>query len=140
MNERSGYAGIVVATKLLEQALRRIEQLPDSEQPAAAWVLLDYVKHMRDRQLTDVQAAEVQRRWPIPTAGWYLTLMRASASRGWISSRRYELVFDDRALADIENIFSWIAQDSPSNAKAVVDRLFSSAEIANLVSAHGACW
>jgi hypothetical protein len=66
VNERSGYAGIVVATKLLEQALRRIEQLPDSEQDAAAWVLLDYVKHMRDRRLTDVQVAEVQRRMADP--------------------------------------------------------------------------
>jgi addiction module RelE/StbE family toxin len=40
-----------------------------------------------------------------------------------------KLVFDDRALADLENIFRWIAQDSPSNAKAVVDLLFSSAEL-----------
>ncbi|HEY4988082.1 MAG TPA: type II toxin-antitoxin system RelE/ParE family toxin [Bradyrhizobium sp.] len=40
-----------------------------------------------------------------------------------------KLVFDDQALADLERIFSWIAQDSPSNAKAVIDRLFSSAEL-----------
>jgi plasmid stabilization system protein ParE len=40
-----------------------------------------------------------------------------------------KLVFDDRALADLENIFSWIAQDNLSNAKAVVDRPFSSAEL-----------
>ena len=40
-----------------------------------------------------------------------------------------KLVFDDQALADLENIFNWIAQDSPSNAKSVVDRLFSSAEL-----------
>jgi len=35
-----------------------------------------------------------------------------------------KLVFDDQALADLENIHSWIAQDSPATAKSVVDRLF----------------
>jgi toxin ParE1/3/4 len=39
-----------------------------------------------------------------------------------------KLVFDDQALADLENIFNWIAQDSPAIAKSVVDRLFSSTE------------
>jgi toxin ParE1/3/4 len=39
------------------------------------------------------------------------------------------LVFDDQALADLEDIFDWIAEDSPATAKAVVDRLFSSAEL-----------
>jgi plasmid stabilization system protein ParE len=27
-----------------------------------------------------------------------------------------KLVFDDRAIADLENIFGWIAQDSPAAA------------------------
>ncbi|MGJ5181374.1 type II toxin-antitoxin system RelE/ParE family toxin [Bradyrhizobium oligotrophicum] len=40
-----------------------------------------------------------------------------------------KLVFDDQALADIENIYSWISQDSPATAKTVVDRLFSSIEL-----------
>ena len=40
-----------------------------------------------------------------------------------------KLVFDDQAIADIENIFSWIAQDSPFTAKTVVDRLISSIEL-----------
>jgi addiction module RelE/StbE family toxin len=40
-----------------------------------------------------------------------------------------KLVFDDQALADLENIFGWIAQDSPATAKTVVDRLFSSTEL-----------
>jgi toxin ParE1/3/4 len=35
-----------------------------------------------------------------------------------------KLVFDDQALADLENIFGWVAQDSPATAKKVVDRLF----------------
>ena len=39
------------------------------------------------------------------------------------------LVFDDQAIADLENIFNWIAQDSPATAKSVVDRLFSSTEL-----------
>jgi plasmid stabilization system protein ParE len=40
-----------------------------------------------------------------------------------------ELVFDDQALTDLEDIFHWIAQDSPVAAKAVVDRLFSCTEL-----------
>ncbi|ABD87093.1 type II toxin-antitoxin system RelE/ParE family toxin [Rhodopseudomonas palustris] len=40
-----------------------------------------------------------------------------------------KLVFDDEALADIEDIFAWIARDSPIIAKSVVDRLFSSTEL-----------
>jgi hypothetical protein len=49
-------------TKLLEQALRAIERLPEGEQNAAAGALLDYVKHMHDIRLTDAQVAEVRRR------------------------------------------------------------------------------
>ena len=49
-------------TKLLEQALRQLEQLPEGEQDAAAGALLDYLKHMQDVQLTDAQVAEVRRR------------------------------------------------------------------------------
>ena len=49
-------------TKLLERALREVEQLPESEQDAAAGALLDYVKHMREMQLTDEQVAEIRRR------------------------------------------------------------------------------
>jgi hypothetical protein len=49
-------------TKLLEEALRQVEQLPAGDQDAAAGALLDYVKHMRDMQLTDAQVAEVRRR------------------------------------------------------------------------------
>ena len=66
VNERSKYARVVVMTKLLEQALRQIEQLPDSEQDAAAGALLDYVKHMHDMRLNDVQVAEVRRRMADP--------------------------------------------------------------------------
>jgi hypothetical protein len=49
-------------TKLLEHALRQVEQLPEGEQDAAAGALLDYVKHMRELRLTDEQVAEVRRR------------------------------------------------------------------------------
>ena len=49
-------------TKLLEHALRQVEQLPEGEQDAAAGALLDYVKHMRQLRLTDEQVAEVRRR------------------------------------------------------------------------------
>ncbi|MGB8398127.1 type II toxin-antitoxin system RelE/ParE family toxin [Bradyrhizobium sp.] len=40
-----------------------------------------------------------------------------------------KLVFDDQAISDLENIFNWIAQDSPATAKIVTDRLFSSIEL-----------
>lgn len=40
-----------------------------------------------------------------------------------------KLVFDDQALADIENIYRWISQDSAAAARSVVDRLFSSIEL-----------
>jgi toxin ParE1/3/4 len=40
-----------------------------------------------------------------------------------------ELVFDDQAIADLEGIYNWIAQDSPTAAKSVVGRLFSSIEL-----------
>jgi toxin ParE1/3/4 len=40
-----------------------------------------------------------------------------------------ELVFDDRAVADLEDIFNWITLDSPAAAKIVTRRLFSSIEL-----------
>jgi plasmid stabilization system protein ParE len=40
-----------------------------------------------------------------------------------------ELVWDDEALADLKDIFNWIAHESPAAAKTVVDRLFSSTEL-----------
>jgi hypothetical protein len=49
-------------TRLLEQALRQVEQLPAGEQDAAATALIDYLKHRDDMRLTDAQLAEVRRR------------------------------------------------------------------------------
>jgi hypothetical protein len=49
-------------TKLLEEALRQVEQLAPDDQNAAAGALLDYVKHMREVRLTDAQVEEVRRR------------------------------------------------------------------------------
>ena len=49
-------------TKLLEQALRQIEQLPANEQDAAAVALIDYLAHRDDMRLSDDQLAEVRRR------------------------------------------------------------------------------
>lgn len=40
-----------------------------------------------------------------------------------------KLVFDDRALTDLEGIYHWIAQDSPKAAKAVTERIFASTEL-----------
>jgi plasmid stabilization system protein ParE len=40
-----------------------------------------------------------------------------------------QLVFDDQAVADLESIFDWIAQDSPATVKVITDRLFNSIEL-----------
>jgi toxin ParE1/3/4 len=40
-----------------------------------------------------------------------------------------KLIFDDRALGDLEGIYYWIAPDSPKAAKAVVERIFASTEL-----------
>jgi len=53
-------------TKLLEQALREVQQLSADDQNAAAGALLDYVKHMRDIALTDAQHEVVRRRMSNP--------------------------------------------------------------------------
>jgi toxin ParE1/3/4 len=39
-----------------------------------------------------------------------------------------KLVFDTKALSDIEDIYHWISRDSPSIAKTVVNRVFQSIE------------
>jgi hypothetical protein len=49
-------------TKLLRDTLKQVEQLPDSEQDAAAGALLDYLAHRRDLRLSDEQLAEIRRR------------------------------------------------------------------------------
>ena len=40
-----------------------------------------------------------------------------------------KLIFDDRALGDLEGIHQWIAQDRPAAAKAVIERVFASVEL-----------
>ena len=40
-----------------------------------------------------------------------------------------KLVFDDQAVADLEGIYHWIAQDSPAAAKRATERRFSSIEL-----------
>jgi len=49
-------------TKLLEQALRQVEQLPANDQDAAAAAMIDYLAHRDDMRLSDAQLAEVHRR------------------------------------------------------------------------------
>lgn len=39
-----------------------------------------------------------------------------------------KLVFDEKALVDLEGIYNWIAKDNPVVAKAVVERVFASTE------------
>jgi addiction module RelE/StbE family toxin len=40
-----------------------------------------------------------------------------------------KLIFDDRAISDLENIHHWIAQENPKAARAVVDRIVASVEL-----------
>jgi hypothetical protein len=49
-------------TKLLEQALRQVEQLSASDQDAAGAALIDYLAHRDDMRLSDEQLAEIRRR------------------------------------------------------------------------------
>lgn len=60
-------------TKLLDEAIRQVTLLSEGEQDAAAEALIDYVKHMREIQLTDEQVAEVRRRRADPNRK-YLSL------------------------------------------------------------------
>ncbi len=39
-----------------------------------------------------------------------------------------KLVFDEKALVDLESIYNWIAKDNAAAALAVVERLFASVE------------
>jgi hypothetical protein len=49
-------------TKLLDEAIAKVRQLPEDDQNAAAGALLDYLNSMQDLRLTDEQLAEVRRR------------------------------------------------------------------------------
>jgi hypothetical protein len=49
-------------TKLLRDAIKQVEQLPDGEQDAAAVAILDYLTHRRDLRVSDEDLAEVRRR------------------------------------------------------------------------------
>lgn len=49
-------------TKLLRDAIKEVEQLPDGEQDAAAVAMLDYLAHRRDLRVSDADLAEIRRR------------------------------------------------------------------------------
>jgi hypothetical protein len=49
-------------SKLFEQTIAKVKQLPADDQDAAAFVLIDYLEHRRDYQLADEQLEEVRRR------------------------------------------------------------------------------
>ena len=58
----TAYANHRPMTKLLEQALRQVEQLSANDQDAAGAALIDYLAHRDDTRLSDEQLAEVRRR------------------------------------------------------------------------------
>lgn len=49
-------------SKLLRDAIRQVEQLPEDEQDAAATAMLDYLAHRRDLRVSDEDLAEIRRR------------------------------------------------------------------------------
>ena len=49
-------------TKLLRDAIKQVETLPDGEQDAAATAMLDYLPHRRDLRVSDEDLAEIRRR------------------------------------------------------------------------------
>ena len=49
-------------TKLLRDAIKQVEQLPEDDQDAAATAMLDYLAHRRDLRVSDSDLAEIRRR------------------------------------------------------------------------------
>jgi len=49
-------------TKLLRDAIKQVEQLPEGEQDAAAMAMLDYLAYRRDLRVSDEDLAEIRRR------------------------------------------------------------------------------
>ena len=49
-------------SKLLRDAIRQVEQLPEPEQDAAATAMLEYLEHRRDLRVSDEDLAEIRRR------------------------------------------------------------------------------
>jgi len=49
-------------TRLLDQTIARVRDLPEDEQNAVAGALLEYLDGLRDLQISDAQLAEVRRR------------------------------------------------------------------------------
>ena len=48
--------------KQLREAIARVRELPEDRQQAAATMLLDFLDHDRDVELTPAQIAEIERR------------------------------------------------------------------------------
>lgn len=48
--------------KRLDEAINRLRELPEDRQQAAAVVLLDFLEHDEDIELTPEQIAEIERR------------------------------------------------------------------------------
>jgi len=53
-------------TRLLRDAIRQVEQLPEGDQDAAATAMLDYLTHRRDLRVSDADLAEIRRRLDEP--------------------------------------------------------------------------
>lgn len=49
-------------TKLLRDAISRIERLSDNEQDAAAMAMLDYLEHRQRLRVSDEDLVEIRRR------------------------------------------------------------------------------
>ncbi len=65
-------------SKLLEQTIARVRDLPEDEQNSAAGALMEYLDGLRDLQISDEQLAEVRRRRKADD-GKYLSIAEARA-------------------------------------------------------------
>jgi len=72
-------------TKLLDQTIARVRDLPDDQQDAAAGALLEYLDGLRDLRISDEQLAEVRRRRSAPDRS-FVTV--EEARRTVLSGRR----------------------------------------------------
>jgi len=127
-------------TKLLEQALREIEQLPEGEQDAAAGALLDYLKHRLTVQLTDEQVAEVRRRRAGPDRKLVSHDEAASGSRVLRPDPDMRLNLRRSGPCRSRRHFRMDRKGQSGRSKERGQQAFQQRRIASLLSLHGPCW
>ena len=101
-------------TKLLQQAIEQVEKLPESEArtppPARSWIILD---QMRDGQLSTTNGSGRGAAPALADRSARPCRSGEARKRHFARPRYMKLVSSTaKALADLEGISSWIAEDS----------------------------